>query len=56
MGQPTGVGYDGVQERRARSVSPENLLPAPYAVSAAKTRVSGFSFAGKALFRSAWRS
>jgi len=33
MGQPTGVGYDGVDERRARPVSPGSLLPAPYAAS-----------------------
>ena len=34
MGQPTGVGYDGVDQRRARPTAPGNLLPAPYPVPA----------------------
>jgi hypothetical protein len=38
MGQPTGVGYDGVDQRRAQPVARGNLLPAPYAVSAVKNR------------------
>jgi hypothetical protein len=31
MGQPTGIGYDGVDQKRARQVSPGNLLPNPNA-------------------------
>ncbi len=32
MGQPTGVGYDGVDRRRAQPVAPGSLLPAPAAL------------------------
>jgi hypothetical protein len=31
MGQPTGVGYDGVDQKRSQHVAPGNLLPAPAA-------------------------
>jgi len=38
MGQPTGVGYDGIDDRRARPVLPTNVfLPSPTPMS--KTQV-----------------
>jgi hypothetical protein len=37
MGQPTGVGYDGIDDRRVRPVLPQNVfLPAPTAPSRAQ--------------------
>src|ERR1700733_3930257 len=37
MGQPTGVGFDGVDDRRVRPVLPQNVfLPAPTAPSRAQ--------------------
>jgi hypothetical protein len=38
MGQPTGVGYDGVDQRRARPVLPGNLLPDPAAPPAPRNQ------------------
>lgn len=38
MGQPTGVGYDGIDDRRVRPVLPTNVfLPAPTPMSKAQT-------------------
>jgi hypothetical protein len=38
MGQPTGVGYDGIDDRRVRPVLPQNVfLPAPTAPSKAQS-------------------
>jgi hypothetical protein len=37
MGQPTGVGYDGIDDRRVRPVLPQNIfLPSPTAPSKAQ--------------------
>src|SRR5208337_4219119 len=37
MGQPTGVGYDGIDDRRVRPVLPQNVfVPAPTAPSRAQ--------------------
>lgn len=37
MGQPTGVGYDGIDDRRVRPVLPQNVfVPAPTAPSKAQ--------------------
>lgn len=38
MGQPTGVGYDGIDDRRVRPVLPQNVfVPAPTPISKAQT-------------------
>jgi hypothetical protein len=38
MGQPQGVGYDGLDHRQPRPVAPGNLLPEPRAVSAVQNQ------------------